>query len=992
MGRVQGVGVGTMSGRWGLWALVVGLLAGCADRERASMADGRLTATPGGIDFERVAVFDGREAAVTLRNVGRSRIEVSDVWVEGPEGQYLASFSHEGPHSLQPGSECGMKVRFAPLEPGNLPATLVIRSDAKREPILRIPLRGAGVDAWARVSPRKLDFGRIEAESSKTLTVTLENPTDLPVEVSARLVGQDKDEFTTATVTVGANERRELPLTFNPVKVGRKSVALAVAPCRGCADVPVQVVAEALDRAVIAEPTELDFGGVPIDKDKRLMARIHNISTEPMTVSQLDLAGTDASFSHAAAADFPLVLQPGEVREWELRYSPGHMGPAEDTARFHVVSKRNPVTSVKLMGHGGAAELCVSPVAHDFRAQPLGSKTTVVVNIKNCGSENGGPLKLTSLEFQPDPSGPGQFTTSPLATPYTLAPGQEVNLKVFYEPTREGDATGALILTTNAFNAGTVQLDFHGTAERHAPCDLVITPQAVNFGTVPPNRGSVLGVKVENRGYDLCAVKNIRLRDDGGGVFRMPGRELDGLIMHPGNWFSFQVAFNAPASGGSFLGTVQLEQADPANPLVLVPLQAHSQSACLVPTPRFVDFGIGRRDCPPAPRQVNYINACASPITVSGVRLGAGTTDSEFHIRSSPAPLPRTLQPGEAFTTEVEYYAQVTGMNLSPLFVDSSDLPEPLLVSLVGESSERVDKTDTFIQQDGAKVDVLFVVDNTASMVEEQPRFINALPAFVSTALDKKVDLHVAVTTTGIKAESNACPGGAQGGESGRFFPVDNSRQRILTHQTPDLASKLQGNAQVGQCASVEQGFEAVRRALSDPLVSGADDPRTPAPNDGNAGFLRDEAALVVVFVGDEDDHSPDSVDTYVRFLQNKKGEFQPQRMTIYAIAPTETACSTAGGVGTRYAEAATRTGGEVVSVCAADYAPLLRNVANKAFSPQDRFPLSELPDPGSVSVRVNGSPVTTGWSYDGTTNSVLFTPGPAPGARVEIAYRRACQ
>jgi hypothetical protein len=755
--------------------------------------------------------------------------------------------------------------------------------------------------------------------------------------------------------------------------------------------VPVQVAAEALDRAVVAEPSELDFGGVPIDKDRRLMARLHNISTEPMTVTALDFEGRDASFSHAAK-DLPLVLQPGEVHEWEVRYSPGHMGDAEDTARFHVVSKRNPITPVELLGHGGAAELCISPVVYDFGAQPLGAKTGVVVNIKNCGSENGGPLKLTGLEFQADPTGPVQFNAAPLQLPYQLEPGGEVNLKVFYEPTREGPADGALVLTTNAFNAYSVRLDFHGVAQRHAPCQLAITPQAVNFGTVPPKRGSVLGIKVENRGNDLCPVKNIRLRDDGGGVFRMPGGELDGAVVPPGNWFSFEVAFDAPASGGAFLGSVQMEEMDPANPLVLVPLQANSQSACLVPTPRFVDFGIGRKDCPPAPRQVNYINACPSPITVSGVRLGPGTTDSEFSLRSAPNPLPVTLKPGDAFSAEVEYYAQVDGMNLSPLFVDSSDLPEPLLVSLVGESSKFVNKTDTFVQQDGSKVDVLFVVDNTASMVEEQPRLVSALPAFANTALDKNVDLHVAVTTTGINPESNDCPGGAQGGEAGRLFPVDGSSPRILTNQTPNLPAKLQNNAQVGLCASVEQGFEAVRRALSDPLVSGADDPRTPMPNDGNAGFLRNEAALVVVFVGDEDDHSPDSVDTYVRFFQAKKGEFQPQRMTIYAIAPTATACPTAGGTGTRYAEAATRTGGEVLSVCAPDYAPLLRTVANKAFSPQNRFPLSELPDAGTVAVRINGTPVTSGWTYDAPTNSVVFAPSPAAGAKVEISYRRACQ
>jgi hypothetical protein len=255
------------------------------------------------------------------------------------------------------------------------------------------------------------------------------------------------------------------------------------------------------------------------------------------------------------------------------------------------------------------------------------------------------------------------------------------------------------------------------------------------------------------------------------------------------------------------------------------------------------------------------------------------------------------------------------------------------------------------------------------------------------------VDLHVAVTTTGIDEASDACPGGARGGEAGRFFPVDGSQPRILTNKTPDLASVLQKNVNVGQCAAVEQGFEAVRRALSPPLVNGVDDPRTPQKNDGNAGFLRDEAALVVVFMGDEDDHSPDSVDTYVRFLQTRKGEYQPQRMTIYAIAPTTAAgCPTSGGAGTRYAEAATRTGGEVLSVCAADYAPLLRAVANKAFSAQDRFPLSGQPDAGSIAVKVNGAPVTSGWSYDGATNSVVFSSAPAPGAKVEIYYRRACK
>ncbi|MCP3142601.1 choice-of-anchor D domain-containing protein [Pyxidicoccus xibeiensis] len=985
-----------MTGRWASVALaVVVLLAGCADRDRSSLADGRLTATPGGVDFQKVAIFDAREAEISLRNVGRARINVNEVWVEGPEGSYQAEFTHEGPHSLQPGSACTLRVRFAPPKPGALPAMLVVKSDTRIEPLLKVPLSGLGVDAWARLSPRRLDFGRIEADASKTLSLSLENPSEMPVEVTPRLVGADRDEFVLEPVTLGPGEKRDVPVTFNPVRVGRKQVALAIAPCRGCADVPVQVAAEALERAVVAEPEVVDFGAVPVDRESYRESRIRNISTEPVTVTRLALEGKDASFSQANPG-FPLVLQPGEVRGFQLRYSPDHQGPAQDTALYFVESRRHPTLPVGMRGYGGAAELCVSPLSYDFGKQPLGSKTRVIVNVKNCGSSNAGALTLNTLEWQPAPGGAVQFNHTPLALPHTLQPGQEVNIAVFYEPTRTGAATGSLVMTTNAFSAATVQMDFRGQAEEHAPCNLSVTPLALDFGTVPPAQGAVLGVKLENRGTDLCPVKNIRLRDDGGGVFSLPGGELYGGIMYPGDWFSFLVGFQSPPAGGQFLGELQVEQMDPANPVILVPLKANSQAACLVASRRYLDWGVARRDCPADPMEVNFLNACAAPVTVDNVSIGPGTTDSEFALQRVPDPLPFTLQPNEGFTVGVEYFAQVWGLNVSPLYVSSSDLPAPLLVPLIGESSKRVEKTDNFVQQDVSKVDVLFVVDNTDSMAVEQTRLVEAVPTFVDTALEKNVNLRVAVTTTGIQTApqpnpADNCPGGALGGEAGRFFPADNTFNRILTSAMPDLAAQLQRNVQVGKCAEVEEGFEAMRRALSRPLVNNVDDPRTSLPRDGNAGFLREEAALVVLFVSDEDDHSPDAVETYVQWAQQLKGENQPQRATFYAIAPPEEGCDTAGGAGTRYAEATTRTGGEVVSVCAPDYRPLLRAVADKAFSAQSRFPLSEVPEPGSVVVTVNGTAVTGGWRYDGATNSVVFDVVPAPGARIAITYRRSC-
>src|SRR6218665_3011280 len=93
-------GGGGGGGGWGLG--VVGVGGGCADRDRSVIADGRLTATPGGLDLQRVAVFDGRDVEVVLRNVGRARLNIDEAWVEGAAGAWRAGVPHEGPHPPPP--------------------------------------------------------------------------------------------------------------------------------------------------------------------------------------------------------------------------------------------------------------------------------------------------------------------------------------------------------------------------------------------------------------------------------------------------------------------------------------------------------------------------------------------------------------------------------------------------------------------------------------------------------------------------------------------------------------------------------------------------------------------------------------------------------------------------------------------------------------------------------------------------------------------------
>jgi cysteine-rich repeat protein len=161
------------------------------------------------------------------------------------------------------------------------------------------------------------------------------------------------------------------------------------------------------------------------------------------------------------------------------------------------------------------------------------------------------------------------------------------------------------------------------------------------------------------------------------------------------------------------------------------------------------------------------------------------------------------------------------------------------------------------------RADILFVVDSSRSMCEEQINLRNSFQSFIDglTAF-ADVDFHIGVVTTDTLDPA----------ESGRLrntpVPITNSMDclvalpppqdcttglpnplpKILTPATIDIARTFRCIAQVGIGGwGIEAALGAVELALSPPLLA---DPTA------NAGFLRDDALLAIVFVGDEDDCS----------------------------------------------------------------------------------------------------------------------------------------
>lgn len=154
-------------------------------------------------------------------------------------------------------------------------------------------------------------------------------------------------------------------------------------------------------------------------------------------------------------------------------------------------------------------------------------------------------------------------------------------------------------------------------------------------------------------------------------------------------------------------------------------------------------------------------------------------------------------------------------------------------------------------------VDILFVVDDSASMGDNQQSLIQSFPGFVSAIqqnLSKAQSYHVGVVTTDdYSANAAGCQsigdlvtqtGGLESSNStcGPFA----GGNRYLDQDEPDLDAKFACAAKVGVLGNDD---ERVARALLNAL-----DPARNAAGACNAGFARLDSLLVIVIITDEDD------------------------------------------------------------------------------------------------------------------------------------------
>jgi len=982
------------------------------------------------------------------------------------------------PTKLEVNGKLELKVHYKAAKAGAKSLNLVIEnnaSDTKKRKLL-VPIKVAAGGGFLVINPDPVNFDSVPKGSTNDLDVSLNNTGTTVISVASVTVsGNQTEDF--SVVEAPAKGTPIEPMGSISVKV--RYAPTGANPDTGTLGVVLEdgrekkalVLGNAIEPEVNIIPGAVDFDWVSLGTQHTQELHIQNLGAAPLHVTGIEITNFPADHppytgvSLDSKGPFTIAPQADQTVKVSLDVQSGIPNDGNPIAILRVANDDSDEGTVDVGVYAKTATctLVVQPDdIVDFTYVGKNVKATRTVMLFNQGQN---PCKIAKAEITANPG--KQYAFKGVFGPSS---GQELVIDAqksatfdveFWAQSQPGAVKGELHLYSDDPSKPDWPLMLLATITEGATCKIQPAPPVLNFGVVGYGAKKALSMGFTNIGNGPCAFADkvvypcvapvpfpgfppqpATCSTTGSGYFSTGPISAKLFNLGPGESGSILVQFNAPEDLGLFGDPNVLTPADgllwvkfsdvasggfvnvppnvtsPADVSKAQPnLKANIGKTAVVVLPDSIDFGVITVGCKSKKGEINVFNTGTTEANITGVELQ--NCGPEVVFTDLPA-IPKTglpIKQSGPVTLKVQYGPQNTGVdNCQVVIHTDAGGGQDFSVPLQGQGTNESDQTDTWVQGSGKKVDVLFVVDNSGSMGDNQSVLSANVQTFVTIADLWKNDYQIGVTTTDIDKGGDK---GKLAVMSGGYGPSD----RIITPKTTPsptgMFSKLAIQGEDG--SGTERGFQAAQLALTTPLIFDAKkactaDTDCSAPStcvvgpDGkkgcggwNRGFLRKDAGLEVVILSDEEDQSDADITFYINFFYSIKGPANKNLFHLHAIVGNaQKGCTGAGNnsadAGDKYIEVANATGGKVGSICDSSFANVLKSIGNIAFGLTVQFFLSRTPDPDTITVTVDGQACQAGansWSYDAATNSVTFVEGgscmPKEGQTLSIHYETLC-
>jgi hypothetical protein len=498
------------------------------------------------------------------------------------------------------------------------------------------------------------------------------------------------------------------------------------------------------------------------------------------------------------------------------------------------------------------------------------------------------------------------------------------------------------LLALSALGVGCSEFDLRNRPDggNGSEPDILVDPPSLTFGELSTGQEEVLGFEVQNIGASTLNVSEVVIGS--GLAFTILNPEP--FDLEPGERATVDVVFS-PTGADENYGQALVLSDDPDTPEAPVDLLGLGAVPELRITPGSYVFGDTFVPCGDEV-ELRLENVGSEDLVIDDFSY---TSAGLLSLRADAlrAELPLTLAPGASRAVVVEFTAATAGSDTGTLTVHSNDPRGQVTADQNGEGAWASEQTETFAEPTTPPVDVMMLIDQSGSMDDENTDDVEAGIPDLINELQALADWQMIQVT-----QQDGC---ANGG--------------VLDASVPNAAQLLVNNA-----------FNTSNHSLTEALLELADVALSKtAPGQCNAGFLRPGALLHIIAISDEPEQSGQGAQHWLDQYALYTGD--PANVVVSAVVDL----SNCGDGGDGYIQAANTSGGATLDICNASWGAQMSTLATEVLPGSRTYALSDLPDPASVVVTVNGAPANdiTVSGSDVTVND----PPVGEGDEVEITY-----
>jgi len=248
-------------------------------------------------------------------------------------------------------------------------------------------------------------------------------------------------------------------------------------------------------------------------------------------------------------------------------------------------------------------------------------------------------------------------------------------------------------------------------------------------------------------------------------------------------------------------------------------------------------------------------------------------------------------------------------------------------------------------------VDILWVIDPSGSMNNDRPRVVDGIGEMLNVLPLSGWRLAIISTDPSRASQTQLFP----------LIPGDT-----VSDAEAQLAATVTGMH--------EKGFDAVRGYIG---------------NSYSHTWMREDAALLIVFVSDEEEQSNSNfpnVNDFVNWISQEREHIFISSIVQFDLPDTYCNPASASNVGKRYLDASDAFMGQKIDICAEDWSQGVADAGNQ-IQQYEYWDLTRVPLYNNrIYVFIDGVP-DYNWYYEPAENRIYFDTKPNEGSLVEIAY-----